>query len=76
MCSEWGSLRPLATITFFGEQQDITDPEAAVLDTGQTTERDGSVHQQAVDDLSGHAHQVTRRAVSFAGRRQPYTFGL
>jgi hypothetical protein len=31
--------------------------------------------QQAVDDLSGHAHQVTRRAISFPGRRQSYTFG-
>jgi hypothetical protein len=54
----------LATITFLGEQQDITDPEAAVLVAGQTTERRCSVRRQLVDDLSGHAHQVTRRAVS------------
>jgi hypothetical protein len=54
----------LATITFLGEQQDITDPEAAVLVAGQTTERRCSVRQQPVENLSGHAHQVTRRAAS------------
>ena len=75
MRNEWRSF-PLTTITFLGEQRAISDPEAAVLGTGQTTERECSVRQQAVDDLSGHAHQVTRRAVSFPGRRQPYTFGL
>ena len=64
------------TITFLGERQDIFDPDAAVPAARQTTERRCCVHQQPVDDLSGHAHQVTRRAVSFAGRRQPYTFGL
>jgi hypothetical protein len=52
----------LATITFLAEQQDITDPEAAVLVAGQTTERQCSVRRQPVDDLSAHAHQVTRRA--------------
>jgi hypothetical protein len=45
--------RPLlAAITFLGEQQDITDPEATVLVAGQTTERRCSVRQQPVDDLS------------------------
>jgi hypothetical protein len=63
MRSEWRSF-PLATITLLGEQQDITDPEAAVLVVGQTTERRCSVHHQPVDDLSGHAHQVTLRAMS------------
>jgi hypothetical protein len=53
-----------ATITFLGEQQDLTDPEAAVLVAEQTTVRRCSVRQQAVEDLSGHAHQVTRRAAS------------
>jgi hypothetical protein len=54
----------LATITFLGEQQDITNPEAAVLFAGQPMEHRGSVHQQPVDDLSGHARLDTRRAVS------------
>jgi hypothetical protein len=54
----------LATITFLGERPDITDPEAAVLVAGETTERRCSVRQQPVEDLSGHAHQVTRRAAS------------
>jgi hypothetical protein len=54
----------LATITFLGEQQDITDPEAAVLVAGQTTERQCCVRRQPVDDLSGHAKQATRLAVS------------
>jgi hypothetical protein len=54
----------LVTITFLGERQDITDPEAAVLVAGQTTERQCSVREQPVDDLSDHARQVTRRAVS------------
>jgi hypothetical protein len=35
-----------------------------VLVAGQTTERPCSVRQQPVDDLSGRAHQVTRRTVS------------
>jgi hypothetical protein len=35
----------LATITFLGEQQDITEPEAAVLVAGQTTGRRFSVRQ-------------------------------
>jgi len=50
----------LATITFLGDQQDITNPEAAVLVAGQTTERRCSVRQQPADDLSDHAHRVTR----------------
>jgi hypothetical protein len=54
----------LATITFLGEQQDITHPEAAVLVAGQARDRQCSVRQQSVDDLSGNAHQVTRLAVS------------
>jgi hypothetical protein len=49
---------------FLGEQRDITDPEAAMLVAGQTTERPCSVRQQPVDDLSGHATWSTRRAVS------------
>jgi hypothetical protein len=40
------------------------DPEAVVIVAGQTTERQISVRQQPVHHLSGHAHQVTRRAVS------------
>jgi hypothetical protein len=34
-CAANGACSSLATITFPGEQQDITDPEAAVLDTGR-----------------------------------------
>ncbi len=71
MRSEWRSF-PLGEITFLAEQQDITDPEAAVLVAGQTTERHCSVRRQPVDDLSAHAHQVARRAISAA----PNTFGL
>jgi hypothetical protein len=37
---------PVATVTFLGEHQDITDPEAAVLVAGQTTERRCSVRRQ------------------------------
>lgn len=57
------ALAPLGTITFLGEQQDVTDPEAAVLVVGQTTERQCSVCQQPVDDLSGRTHHVTGQAV-------------
>jgi len=51
-------------ITFFGERQDIITLDATVPAAGQTTERQCSVPRQPVDDLSGHAHQATRRAVS------------
>jgi hypothetical protein len=54
----------LATITFLGEQQDITYPEAAELVAGQTTEQRCSVRQQPDEDLSGRARHDTRRAVS------------
>jgi hypothetical protein len=49
MRSEW-RCSPLATITLLGEQQDITDPEPALLLPGRRP--------------VGHAHRVTRRAVS------------
>ena len=76
MCSEWGSLRPLATITFFGEQQDITDPEAAVLDTGRrrnatvlsTSRRSTTCRVTPTRSPAGPSPSL--------GRRQPYTFGL
>ena len=38
----------MATATFLGEQQDITDPKAAALVAGQTRERPCSVRQQPV----------------------------
>jgi hypothetical protein len=50
----------LTTITFLGERQDIFDPRAAVPVVGHWTERRNSVCRALVDDLSGHAHQVTR----------------
>ena len=50
-CAANGVRFPLVTITFLGEQEDITDPEAAVLVAGQTTERQCSVRRQPVDDL-------------------------
>jgi hypothetical protein len=53
---------PVATITFLGEQQDISDPETAL--PRRTTDRQCSVRQQPVNDLSGDARQVTRWAVS------------
>ena len=55
---------PCTTVTFLGDHRVITNPVAAVACCGQTTERRCSIRQQPVDDLSGHAHQVTRRAVS------------
>ena len=58
----------MTTITFLGEQQDIIDPEAAVLVAGQTTERRCSVRHPPVDsDLSDHTHQVTRRDLPCRG---------
>ena len=56
-CAANGACSRLTTITFLGEEQDITDPETAVLVAGQTTERQCSVHGQLVDHLSGHAHK-------------------
>jgi hypothetical protein len=50
------------TITFLGEQQDIIDPEAAILVAGQTRSRQSSVLKQPVDELSGRP-PVTRPAV-------------
>jgi hypothetical protein len=55
----------LARITFLGEQQDITDPEGAVLVASRRRNANVLVRQQPVDDLSGHAHQVTLSAVSY-----------
>ena len=54
--SEWRSF-PLATITFLGERADITGPKLGVLISEHTTER-----HQRVDDMSGHARNVTHRA--------------
>ncbi len=51
----------MTTITFLGERQDITDPEAAVLVAGQTTERQCSIRHQPVDDPSGHTHLRPQR---------------
>jgi hypothetical protein len=45
----------LAAVIFLGQQQDTTDPEAAVLVAEQTTARRCSLRQQTVYDLSGHA---------------------
>lgn len=56
----------LTTITFFGERQDIFDPDAAVPVAGHATERRSSVRQRLVDDLSGHAQQGTRRDLVLA----------
>ena len=56
----------LTTITFLGERLDIFDPDAAVLVAGHTTERRSSVRQRPIDDLSGHAYQVTRRDLVLA----------
>ena len=48
----------LATITFLGQRADIIGPEAAMLVAGPD---DGTpvFYPPPVDDLSGHAHQVT-----------------
>lgn len=40
---------PLATVMFLGEQQDITDPEAAVGVAGQAAKHRCSGHQQRVE---------------------------
>ena len=52
-CAAIGTRSTRVTITFLGEQQDIIDPEAAILVAGQTTSRQSSVLKQPVDDLSG-----------------------
>jgi hypothetical protein len=50
----------LTTITFLGELQDITDPEAAVPAAGRTTNAQGCpVRQRTVDDQPGLAEQVS-----------------
>ena len=41
----------------------LRSPEVAVLVPRQTTERPCPVRQQPIDDLSGHAHEVTHRGV-------------
>jgi hypothetical protein len=51
---------PLTKITFLGERRDIFSPAAAVPFAGHATEHRSSVRQRPDDDLSGHAHQVTR----------------
>ena len=72
MRSEWRSF-PLATITFLGERSDITGPEPGVLVAEQTMER-----HQRVDDMSGHARNVTHRAGLLILSRAValYTFGF
>jgi hypothetical protein len=54
----------LTTITFLGERQDTFNPDAAVSLPGRRRYADVLSTEQPVDDLSAHAHQVTRRAVS------------
>ena len=56
MRSEWRSF-PLGDDHVPRRATDITDPEPGVLVAEQTTER-----HQRVDDMSGHAHNVTHRA--------------
>jgi len=64
-CAANGARVLLATITFLGERADITGPDAAMLVGGRRGNTDVlSCPPSAVDDLSGRAHQVTRRAVS------------
>jgi hypothetical protein len=49
----------LATVTFVGEERDITDPEAAVLVAGQTTERQCSVGKQPASNPGSMAMRYT-----------------
>ena len=66
------------TITYLGERAGHHWPAAAVPVAGQTTERQCSVRQQPVDDLSGQAptSSPARSTPNPSSTEVSYTFGL